>query len=266
MASMARLIRTHLCLLTVALAGTTAGGQSLFQRPTRSAGPESQPPTQAPPSAPGPASPAAPSPTPSQPGGPAPVANSGAPMTLGSASLFKVVAPKPRTWQKHDKVEIIVNQSSLQKSEQSLETKKQFDLLAELKQFPSLRALIEDATLTDGIGSVGPSVGVGSNNNFKSDGNAERKDRFTARISATVIDVKPNGHMVLEATETQQFDTESKQLVVSGTCDPNDITTQGTVQSAQLTGLVIKVETSGTLKDSNEKGLLTKLFEGLFNF
>jgi len=261
MATMARLIRTQLCLLAVALAGTNANAQSLFQRPTRSAAPDAQPPVSAPPSGP-----AAPTPG-SQPSAPAPVANSGgAPMTLGSASLFKVVAPKPKTWQKHDKVEIIVNQSSLQKSDQSLGTNKKYDLTAELKQFPSLKALLEDATLIDGIGPNGPNVGVGSDSKFSSDGTAERKDRFTARISATVIDVKPNGHMVLEATELQQFDTETKQLVVSGTCDPADITTQGTVQSAQLTGLVIKVETSGTLKDSNEKGLLTKFFEGLFNF
>ena len=81
-----------------------------------------------------------------------------------------------------------------------------------------------------------------------------------------MIDVKPNGHMVLEAIEIQQFDTESKQLVVSGTCDPKDITIQGTVQSTQLTGLVIKVETSGELKNTNEKGIITKFFEGLFNF
>ncbi|MGQ0628559.1 MAG: flagellar basal body L-ring protein FlgH [Phycisphaerales bacterium] len=173
--------------------------------------------------------------------------------------------PKPRTYQKHDKIEVIINETSLQKSEQSLETQKKYDLKAELSQFPSLKRLLEDATIADGIGA-GPGLGINSDSSFQGDGTSERKDRFTARISALVIDVKPNGSLVIEATETQQFDAETKTLVVSGLCDPKDITKEGTVQSSQLAGLIIKVNHEGALKESSEKGIITRIFDAIFDF
>ena len=40
---------------------------------------------------------------------------------------------------------------------------------------------------------------VKSNNSFKGDGQYERKDNFTARITATVLEVKPNGTLVLDS-------------------------------------------------------------------
>jgi flagellar L-ring protein precursor FlgH len=239
-----------------------ANAQSLFQR--RAPAPVAPAPTQ-----PTPADGSAPQTQPAQTD--QSVAPTAQPPTTGAltrdrASTFIVVPPKPKTFQKHDKIEIIVNQTSLQKTEASLETKKKFDLKAELSQFPSLKKLLEDATLGDGIGADGPNVGLKNDSSFKGDGTAERKDRFTARVSAMVIDVKPNGLLVVEAREVQQFDEETKTLVVSGVCDPKDVTTQGTVQSTQLAQLVIKVTSEGQVKSAAEKGFIPRIFDAIFNF
>ncbi|MBL8990307.1 MAG: flagellar basal body L-ring protein FlgH [Phycisphaerae bacterium] len=231
-------------------------GQSLFHAPIpppAAAAPTE--PAQGPATGNGPIAPAA----------AAPRAGDGAP-TLAEASLMVVVPPKPRTYQKHDKIEIIINETSIQKYEQSLDAKKKYDLLAELKYFPSIQKLLEDATLTEGIGTVKPKVGLTTDGKFKGDGTYERKDRFTARISALVVDVKPNGLLVIEAKESISSDEETKTMVLAGICDPKDVTTTNTVQSSQLANLNIHVEHSGQIKDASTKGLIPRLFETLFNF
>jgi flagellar L-ring protein precursor FlgH len=107
-------------------------------------------------------------------------------------------------------------------------------------------------------------VDVDGKSDYKGEGSGERKDRFTARISALVIDVKPNGTLVVEARETQQFDDDIKTLVVSGICDPKDVTIQGTVLSSQVANLVIRVEHQGQVKDSATKGWIPRVFDAIF--
>ncbi len=258
------------CVGAIAL-GAPAHAQSLFQRPINPQ-PQPQPPAPAAPANGQPAS------TNGQGSAPAAGAQSPAPgttpvatatpqvpvITIDQLSLFSVMPPPPKQYQKHDKIEIIINETSIQKAQQNLKAKKSFELKAELARFPSLKKLIQEATIGDGIGSVGPGVDVSGNSNFKGEGTAERKDRFTARVSALVVEVKPNGLLLIEARETQSFDTDSKTLVVSGVCDPKDLTIQGTVQSSQLANLVIKVEHTGDLRDGATKGWIPQIFETVF--
>ena len=114
--------------------------------------------------------------------------------------------------------------------------------------------------------SLPVAVGVGNNNKFKGDGQFERKDNLTARVTAEVIDVKPNGTLVLEARKSRQQDEETYTLVLSGVCRSEDITKQNTVQSSQLANLDVKIESDGQVTKTGTKGLIPRIFETIFNF
>lgn len=182
--------------------------------------------------------------------------------TAGEAALFAVKPIKPRKFNKNDKVEIIVNETNLSKFEQKGDTKESGSVDAQLKALPSLEALLQDLVVRN---TGTPSVRLGATNSgtYKGQGTYERKERMTARISAVVTDVKPNGMLVLEARETVLSDRESKSMVVSGLCDPRDITNRNTVESSQLANLVIKTEHAGDVKDGATKGWGPRLFEFL---
>src|SRR5215468_2407258 len=100
---------------------------------------------------------------------------------MQSYSLFAVVPPPPRQYAKHDQVQIIINETSIQKHEQTLDTEKKENLTAKLAGFPSIRHLLEaqlkpgDSTLID--------ASLSSGNKFEGDGTYERKDNFTTRIT-----------------------------------------------------------------------------------
>ena len=185
---------------------------------------------------------------------------------LEGFSLFLVVPPKPTKWSKHDLIEIIINESSLQKLEQTDDLQKNYSNKATLTNFPSLKDLFEKATLREGIGSSQPAVGVTNDNTYKGQAKINRTDQITAKITAEVIDVKPNGSLVLEAKESIQTDREITTMVLSGTCRAADISKSNTVQSSQLAGLNIRIEHEGETKDTASKGWITRVMEAIFNF
>lgn len=253
------------------LAGLMCGaafGQNLFDPALP--GPPSPAPTS--PAAPGNVTPAEQStPAAPVPAGAGPAQNAATtPNPAGPAleglSMFAVNPPPPRRYAKHDLVEVIVNESSVQKFAQTYDNKKDYNLAAELSKFPSLKSLFEDATLENGIGTVKPGIGVTNSNKHKGEGKFNRNDQVTARISATVVDVKPNDTLVLEARESIQSDREITTMVLSGTARQEDITKNNTLQSGQLAGLNIKIEHSGDVKDTAEKGLIPRVLETIFNF
>ncbi len=199
---------------------------------------------------------------------PAPVAVVGAaqPQTsVQRASLTAVTPPPPRVYQKHDLVEVIINKTSVQSFEQSLDTEKKYDISAELAKFPSIRNLLQ-AQLVAGDNNSPAALDLTSDSKFEGDGKAERKDKVQTRITATILDVKPNGTLVLEARESIQSDEETSTMILSGVCRQEDITKNNTVESSQLADFDLKIEHTGQVKKAGEKGLIPRVLEAIFNF
>jgi flagellar L-ring protein precursor FlgH len=195
-----------------------------------------------------------------------PVAGRASDVSLKQASLMYVEAPKPKTYEIHDKVSIIISETSSQSSEQKLDAKKDASLKAAVNKFPDIglffQANLKNTSSTTPIASVD----VAGSSNFKGDGKFERNDKFTDRIEATVIDVKPNGVLVLEARKTVGQDKEIRSLVLSGECRREDVTDNNTVLSSQLSDLTILAHTEGDARDTASKGILSRLVDAIFNF
>lgn len=189
----------------------------------------------------------------------------GAQPALEETSLVYIEPPEKRTYEKHDLITIVIDEVSSQTADHKLETKKQYDFTAALQKFPSLKALI-DGELKTGDSNPVVETGVTGDQNFKGEGKYDRSDRFKARIQAEVIDVKPNGTMVLEARKTITKDEEISTIVLSGVVRSEDVTTQNTVLSSQLADLIVSSTNEGEVKDANEKGLIPRFFEAIFNF
>lgn len=182
--------------------------------------------------------------------------------TAEQVSLFAVKPTKPHKFNKQDKVQIIVAESSMQSFDQKFDGKETNTNSAAITDFPDIGAIYTNGVLVNN-GKPTLKIGAGNGANYKGDGSYERKDRFTARISAIVTDVKPNGMLVLEGRKTILSDKESQSMVVSGLCDPKDITSDNTVTSSQLANLVIKKENGGDVKDAATKGWFPRLFDAL---
>jgi flagellar L-ring protein precursor FlgH len=184
---------------------------------------------------------------------------------LRAVSRYLVEAPKPKAIEVHDIITIVINESSKQSAQQKVESKTDSSLTASLKKFPDLGKLIE-GELATGDGSPVAAVDVAGGDKFKGDAKYERNDRFTDRISAEVIDVKPNGTLVLEARRTVTKDDEVQTVVLSGRCRREDVTNANSILSSQMADLNLKVSNEGELRESNQPGWITRAFRTIFDF
>ncbi len=184
---------------------------------------------------------------------------------IRASSLLFVQKPKPKNFAIHDQVTIVIDERSTISADSKLDTKKDYDFNAALTKFPSLQAFLE-GQIENGDSNSGAALGINSKNKFKGQGTYDRTDKFSARITATVIDVKPNGNMVLEARKTITKDKEVSLLILSGTCRREDVTDANTVLSTQLADLNLVTQNEGQVKDSATKGFIPRILEAIFNF
>lgn len=186
-------------------------------------------------------------------------------VAASQVSLIWVPEPEPRVIQKHDIITIVIDEVSSQTSSQALETDKKSSTSVDLNAMINLMNLLE-LRLDQGDTSNLNLVDFAAQRKFTGEGDYERKDKFSARITATVLEVKPNGTLVLEATKRIAKDSEIQTIVLSGVVREEDITRQNTVLSSQMANLNIVSHNEGQLRDAAKKGIITEVLDALFAF
>lgn len=226
-------MKYSLAILALALPASTASAQSLFSRPAT-------------------------------PGVTGAIATDPAAHLYG-LSLFAVQPPQPQTFKTHDLITIIINENSRQTAAQKLDASKDTSVSATYNAAIDPLKLLE-LQLMAGATTNLRILDAQADRDFAGDGKYQRNDRFTDRVTAEIIDVKPNGVLVLEARRVIQMDEEIKTIVVSGNCRSEDVTQQGTIQSNQLANLSLVVNHEGEVNRAARKGWLTKALDTILPF
>ena len=189
--------------------------------------------------------------------------------TRTSAVNFIAVAPqRPRRYHKNDIVTVIVREDSDSQTTGQGNAKKSQDFDLALQQFLQM-TLSQSGVPT--VGTVNnpaklPEIKFAYSNDSKSDANQSRADSFSARISATVVDVKPNGTMVVEAVKQITVDKEVQTFKLTGVCRAEDIGVDNTLLSTQLANLTISKQTTGMVHDGTKRGWLNQLIDRISPF
>ncbi len=186
-------------------------------------------------------------------------------IALEDVSLMYIEEPEAKQYRAHDIVTIIIDEVSNQTSSQTLETEKESETSASINTLVDVLQLLELRLKDQAISDL-DLVDVSAEREFKGEGDYDRSDRFSARIAAEVLEVKPNGTLVLQATKRITKDDEEQVLVLAGVARSEDITAQNTILSSQLANLSLAVENEGEVKNAAKKGFLTKFFDTLFAF
>ncbi len=179
---------------------------------------------------------------------------------LDQVSFFAVPPPKPKVIRKHDLVTIIVREESQSRHEGSTELSKEYEAQARIDEW--IRLNIKNLQMTgDGIGASPPAIRLSSEREFTGEGTAERSDSITARLQAEVIDVKPNGTLVLQARKTITTDDDQIRFILSGICRVEDVTADNTVLSTQIYDLELQKTSRGGVTQSTRRGWVPKLLD-----
>jgi flagellar L-ring protein precursor FlgH len=189
----------------------------------------------------------------------------GGPLTTSAVSFYDVPEPKPKLLRKHDLVTIVIRENSQFSSNDTTNLKHSNDLDAVIDSYVTL-GLTNGPALNEHTPSTPIELKTSGQRDFKGTANLERDDTFTGRITAEVIDVKPNGTLVLQATEEIKTDEEEQRVTLIGTCRVEDVTADNTVLSNQLYNLNLNKQHKGAVKDTATRGLWTRLLDWINPF
>lgn len=105
---------------------------------------------------------------------------------------------------------------------------------------------------------------IGGSDSFKADGSATSKNSTNANVTVTVVDVQPNGNLVLEGTQSIWNNKNEHKITFKGICRPEDITANNTISSTKIAGATVRFDGKGPLNAKQRQGILTQIFNFLF--
>jgi flagellar L-ring protein precursor FlgH len=176
-------------------------------------------------------------------------------------SYFAIPEQEPKTIHKHDLVCVVIREESSSSSQGNTELKRESDIDAHIDEFIKLK-IANFAVYGGAQGPQPPAIKATGNRSFKSNGTEERTDSMTARMMAEVVDVKPNGTLVLQAKKTIKNDSEEQSFILTGTCRVEDlVAADNTVLSTQLYDLRLEKNTKGTVRSAAKRGLIGQLLD-----
>ena len=98
---------------------------------------------------------------------------------------------------------------------------------------------------------------------FGGQGATSRSGQLQARLSARVVEVLPNGDLVIEGTKDVTINREHQSMNIRGVIRPVDINPNNVVLSTSIAHMEVKFDGKGIVSNSSNPGFLTWLFNKL---
>jgi len=126
----------------------------------------------------------------------------------------------------------------------------------------------DSTTINKGIGPILanliPNWEIGASSKNSGKGSTTAQGNFSARMSAVIKKVLPNGTMVIEGSRTITTNKDTQMIVVSGVIRREDIRADNSVLSVSIADATIKTTGKGMIADRQRRGILTRLLDWIF--
>ena len=101
-------------------------------------------------------------------------------------------------------------------------------------------------------------IGGSMKNDFSGSGQTERSGELVATMTALVVEVMPNGNLVVEGRRMVRVNNEEEELVLRGVIRPRDVSAQNTIPSSLIADAKIYFSGRGVLADKQKPGWLSR--------
>lgn len=176
---------------------------------------------------------------------------------IANGSLFQSAGYRP-LFETHrarlvgDIVNVTIVEKIAAKQESTSSIEKTGDASASVSAVPLLRA--------EQLAKLRLSASGTSSNTFDGKGTTESSHNFVGTITATVIEVLPNGHLVISGEKQIGVNKNVELLRFSGQIDPTTIQPGNTVASTQVANVRIEQRGRGAQADAQGIGWLAHFF------
>jgi flagellar L-ring protein precursor FlgH len=125
--------------------------------------------------------------------------------------------------------------------------------------------VVPDAQI-GGRGIKGGSLSATSKNDFEGKGDSAANNVFTGQITVTVIDVLPNGNLVVAGEKQIGINQGSEFVRLSGVVDPRYILAGNMVSSTQVADARLEYRGAGYINEAQTLGWLSRVFMTVMPF
>ena len=184
------------------------------------------------------------------------------PPTLQDMSWTVVVKPRPRPIRVHDILTITVDDKNEVFVDNRFNRSRIAQLKAELKEFIRLdpRGNLVPAALN------GPTVDAGLQSRLNSQGQIQTAEGVKYVIAATVVDIRPNGNLVLEARKRVRSNRDVWEYKLTGEVRPEKVNRDFTVVSEDIANLGIERNQKGKVAHGTKRPWGVVLYDWLSPF
>ena len=114
------------------------------------------------------------------------------------------------------------------------------------------------------FGFLGRASSAGVNDSFEAEGSANDTNRYSGRITVTVVEVLPNDNMIIEGTQSIWQNRDEHKITLRGIIRRDDVLMDNTVPSYKVADATIRFDGKGPLNAKQRQGILTQIFNFLF--
>ena len=158
----------------------------------------------------------------------------------------------------HDLIKIVVQEKNALDSQGNVDRRKTGVFNAQLKNWVFLKGLsLKNDPLTAGQ----PQANGTLDQEYQANMELQTKATLSFSIEATVVDIRPNGNLVIEAHKQVQDNEDIWDQSLTGLIRPQDVLPNNTVQSENIAELMINKKEVGHVRDAYRRGWLTRLYD-----
>ncbi|MFQ5691992.1 MAG: flagellar basal body L-ring protein FlgH [Nitrospinota bacterium] len=158
----------------------------------------------------------------------------------------------------NDLLTIRIVESSEASQEATTKTGRISKLAANVKKFFGIERLLQK-----NLSNFDPSavVDASGQNDFDGSGKTMRKEAFTSTLTARVVDVLPNGNLVIEGNREIVVNNEVQWISLTGIVRPRDVQPDNTVLSTLIADAQIEYTGVGVVSEKQRPGWIARMLD-----
>ncbi|MCX4187357.1 flagellar basal body L-ring protein FlgH [Methylophaga sp. OBS4] len=101
---------------------------------------------------------------------------------------------------------------------------------------------------------------LGSESDFEGEGESEQNNKLSGNISVSVVEVLPNGNMIIRGEKVITINQGNEYIRLAGMVSPRDIAADNSISSVRIADAQISYVGDGAPNDANVMGWLSRFF------
>ncbi len=111
-----------------------------------------------------------------------------------------------------------------------------------------------------------PAMAYNSDHKHAGDGVIKNSESIVAQMAVRIVDVLPNGNLVIEGQRDTSFSGEHQTIIIRGVVRCDDVASNNTVMSYNVADATVQIIGKGTVSDSQNKGWFNRLWDKINPF